>query len=218
MDWLIWQLADSALPTGGFAHSLGLESAWQQGEVDAASLPMFVRQVVLQAGRAALPFVTAAHRAPDDLATIDARCDAFLVSVVANRASRTQGRAWLATIERAFPRPAVRALCSHARSHLPARHYAPMFGAALQTLNVDVSTSQRLFVYTSCRSLLSAAVRLGLIGTTQAQRLLADGAEDLDRALARCSTVEADDAAQTAPLIDLWQSAHDRLYSRLFQS
>jgi urease accessory protein UreF len=27
-----------------------------------------------------------------------------------------------------------------------------------------------------------------------------------------------DDAAQTAPLIDLWQASHDRLYSRLFQS
>jgi urease accessory protein UreF len=27
-----------------------------------------------------------------------------------------------------------------------------------------------------------------------------------------------EDAAQTAPLVDLWQASHDRLYSRLFQS
>ena len=32
-DYLIWQLCDSAFPTGGFAHSSGLEAAWQQGEV-----------------------------------------------------------------------------------------------------------------------------------------------------------------------------------------
>ena len=32
-DALVWQLVDSAFPTGAFAHSLGLESAWHHGEV-----------------------------------------------------------------------------------------------------------------------------------------------------------------------------------------
>src|SRR5437764_980339 len=32
-DFTIWQLIDSAFPTGGFAHSSGLEAAWQHGEV-----------------------------------------------------------------------------------------------------------------------------------------------------------------------------------------
>src|SRR5213596_428349 len=92
-DWLTWQLADSAFPTGGFAHSFGLEAAWQQGEVTAASLPSFVRDVILQAGRSALPFVVAAYDEPADLPEIDGRCDAFLRNPVANRASRVQGRA-----------------------------------------------------------------------------------------------------------------------------
>src|SRR5713226_8337825 len=144
MDWLIWQLADSALPTGSFAHSFGLEAAWHQGEVDAASLPLFVRDVIAQAGRGALPFVTAAHDAIEDLPaidTIDGACDAFLRSVVSNRASRIQGRAWLATMERAFPRPRVLALCKHVRARSLARHYAPVSGATLRALDVDLATT-----------------------------------------------------------------------------
>jgi urease accessory protein UreF len=36
--------------------------------------------------------------------------------------------------------------------------------------------------------------------------------------LARCANLAETDAAQTAPLIDIRQGTHDRLYSRLFQS
>src|SRR5438477_193073 len=117
-DLLIWQLADSAFPTGGFAHSFGLEAAWHHGGVDGRSLPAFVRDAVGQV----------------------------------------------------------------------------------------------------CRGVASAAVRLGLVGTTEAQRIIGETAGEIERTLARCSMLAIDDAAQTAPLIDLWQSSHDRLYSRLFQS
>ena len=46
----------------------------------------------------------------------------------------------------------------------------------------------------------------------------AESAPDLDRVLARCASFRVDDLAQPAPLIDLWQAGHDRLYSRLFNS
>ena len=126
-DWLLLQLADSAFPAGGFAHSSGLEAAWQQGEVTAASLPRFVRDTVAQAGCGSLPFVLAAHDDPAALAAIDERCDAFLRNPVANRASRVQGRAWLATVARSFPQPAIRSLCDDARGRKTARHHAPAF-------------------------------------------------------------------------------------------
>ena len=44
-QWLLWQLADSAFPTGGFAHSGGLEAAWQNGEVsNRGDVPLQERQ------------------------------------------------------------------------------------------------------------------------------------------------------------------------------
>ena len=64
-----------------------------------------------------------------------------------------------------------------------------------------------------------------LAGTTytaftlaDAQRLLDEQAHNLERALATSTAVTVDEAAQTAPIADLWQASHDRLYSRLFQS
>ena len=216
--WRVWQLADSAFPAGGFAHSLGLEAAWQQGEVTAASLPRFVEDAIAQAARSALPFVAAAHDVPGSLPDVDARCEAFIRNPVANRASRVQGRAWLRTIERSFPGPAVHQLCESIRSRESARHFAPVFGATLRALDVDRDEAARLFLFSVARGTLSAAVRLGIVGTTDAQRLLGESSASLDRALARSASLSIDEAAQAAPLIDLWQASHDRLYSRLFQS
>lgn len=216
--WRVWQLVDSAFPAGGFAHSFGLEAAWQQGEVDAASLPAFVRDLVVQAGQSALPFVLAAFDEVDRLFAIDERQDAFLRNGVANRASRVQGRAWLGTIERSFPLAHVRGFCDGVKARPGARHFAPVFGATLAVLDVDRDTAASMFLFGVARGTLSAAVRLGIAGTTDAQRMLSECADALDRTTARCHDLTIDDAAQTAPLVDLWQASHDRLYSRLFQS
>src|SRR5262245_47163279 len=126
-DWLIWQLADSAFPAGAFAHSFGLEAAWQQGEVDASTLGAFVRDAVGQAAHGSLPFVSAAHREPRAVATIDARCEAFVRTSVANRASRVQGRAWLTTVERSFPHDEIAAVADRLRTSSSPRHFAPIF-------------------------------------------------------------------------------------------
>src|SRR5947199_10754942 len=92
-DWLTWQIVDSAFPTGMFAHSWGLEAAWQQGEVDSPdTLRLFVDGSLQQAGYGALPFVNSAYRSPGQLEALDALADALLVNAVANRASRIQGR------------------------------------------------------------------------------------------------------------------------------
>src|ERR1700694_976067 len=69
LDFLLWQLADSAFPTGGFAHSSGLEAAWQHGEVrNRVELNSFLEANLDQLGHAALPLVTTAH---DELGRLD---------------------------------------------------------------------------------------------------------------------------------------------------
>jgi len=91
--WRLLQIADSAFPTGGFAHSFGLEAAMQAREVP--DLRRFLRDAIWQAGFGALPLLRAGFEDPAALPLLDARADAFLAgNQVASRASRTQGRAF----------------------------------------------------------------------------------------------------------------------------
>ena len=171
-DWLIWQLADSAFPTGGFAHSWGLEAAWQTGEVPGTdALRRFVRDSLTQAGRGGLPLLSAAHGDPSRLHALDALADVFLANVVANRSSRVQGRAFLTTCSRIWP--SEMAELSESASNLHG-HAAPLIGAALRAIGVPLDVAQRLFLFNILRGILAAAVRLGLVGSYDAQRLQVD--------------------------------------------
>jgi urease accessory protein len=217
MNLLICQLADSAFPTGGFAHSGGLEAAWQCGEViSVEALRQFVRDALWQAGRGVLPLASAAHTNPARLPELDARCHVFLTNVVANRASTVQGRALVATCARVWPDDRLRAI-DRAAQRLRG-HHAPIAGAVLAALGVPLETAQQLLLYQTARGILSSAVRLGILGPYAAQRLQFDCCDEIETVQARCAALRDPDIAQTAPILDLLQAGHDRLYSRLFQS
>jgi len=215
----VWQLIDSSYPSGGFAHSSGLEASVQHGHVsDGAGVRAFAGQALAHCGRSALPLVTAAHHRPGDLAELDSLSDVFLSNPVANRASRAQGRALLTSVARSFRSAQVAPLDASIRSDRMAGHYAPLFGRIFNLLHVDIVDTQRAFLFVSARGVSSAAVRLGLIGAYEAQTLQADLAPHIDTIIRECGARAPLEIAQTAPLIDLFQSTHDRLYSRLFQS
>jgi urease accessory protein len=214
MDWRILQIADVAFPTGGFTLSGGLEAAAKLGEVrDEAEIRGFLESSLSQTARGGLPLLERAYDSPEKFGEINGLCQAFLVNPAANRASRLQGSAFLVACEKAFD------LClgvlREKADPEDGLHFAPVFGFAAARLGISKDESRRLFVFLGLRDLFSAAVRLGLLGTYQAQRLQAGLSRKLDEALAEPGDGEP---VQTSPLLDMFQGAHDRLEARLFQS
>jgi urease accessory protein len=215
--WILHQLADSAFPTGGFAHSGGLEAAVQLRRVDGvAGLAAFVEESLWQAGTFSLPFVVAGLERPEDLVDLDARYDAALPGHVANAASRTQGRAFLRVAAQLSP--GVAQLASVAADAAFHHHLAPVFGATLRCLDGTAGEACPLFLFCVARGILSAGVRLGLVGPLEAQRLLAATSRTAADVVKSVNGRTVADAAATFPLLDLLQSHQHRLYSRLFRS
>jgi urease accessory protein len=217
-DWVIWQLADSAFPSGGFAHSAGLEAAYQFGEVEGSDgLEAFLRASLLQTARTVVPFAGAVRRG-GDAAQFDIAYDAFLTGAVANRASRAQGSGFLNAAARSIALPDLVALARRVRAESLPAHWPTVLGATARALDLPDSHTARLALFLTLRGLMSAAVRLGLVGPIEAQSMqfrLAAYGEDL---ATRARHWGVEDAAQTSPVIELLQGAHDRLYSRLFLS
>jgi urease accessory protein len=117
-----------------------------------------------------------------------------------------------------LPESAIEPVARIVRAEKLLSHHAPLFGAILNVLGVDRLHTQRLFLYLGSRSVISAAVRLGVVGAYDAQQIQGTIGEEIDRTIERCGHLTPLEITQTAPLIDLRQATHDRLYSRLFQS
>jgi len=99
-------------------------------------------------------------------------------------------------------------------------HLAPLFGAVARLAGLSREQTGYVFLLGHVKALVSAAVRAGVFGPYQAQKVLA-GEEArvlIGEALRKYWSVEVERAGQCVPVMDLWVGRHEVLYSRIFNS
>ncbi|XP_071693337.1 urease accessory protein F [Rutidosis leptorrhynchoides] len=224
LQWSKWQLLDSILPTGGFAHSLGLEAAMQAHIVSdpEKDLQTFVIHVLENTGSLLLPFVYAATKSPDlqTLKQLDTILDATLTNEISRKASVSQGSALMRVSASVFTEiPSLKAMRSVCLSNGDVCfHHAPIFGLVCGLLGIDSETSQRAFMFMAMRDITSAATRLNLVGPLGGAVLQHRVSFVAEEILKKWKNRDVDVACQTSPLLDTVQGCHSYLFSRLFCS
>lgn len=217
-SYTIWQLIDSAFPTGGFAHSSGIEAMVQVGCITASGgLSEALDDIIAQWSTQSGPLTAAAFDYPEQLLELDRWCDALLAgNAVAAKASTAQGTALLMAARNVDP--ALADLQTAFRQANTPGHLAIVFGAVCKHLKIDRHTCLEMAGFSVVRSALSAAIRLNIIGPLAAQRVQQACQPQLQQAITTASTLPWQECASSRPLVELRHAHHNRLYSRLFQS
>ena len=97
-------------------------------------------------------------------------------------------------------------------------------GAVCGLLSIDDKTCVSMFLYTNGRDIINAAVRMNLVGPIEGGRLTNELCILISKLIdthIHCIDKKRDEQStshQVAPLIEILSNAHDRLYTRLFNS
>jgi urease accessory protein len=217
---LLW--LSPGFPVGAFAYSHGLEWAVEAGDIaDARSLQAWLADLMeFGAPRSDAVLFSAAFRsaaAADWPALVEANSLAVALSPSAERRLETtaQGAAFVAAARAAWDCEPLRRLDRATEGRIA---YPVAVAAAASGHDMPLRASLEAFALAQAANLVSAALRLGPIGQTDGQRILAALLPAI-RTLARW--------AQGANLADLGGAAfrsdiaamrHESQYSRLFRT
>ena len=221
------QLADSALPIGSTAHSFGLETLTETGELDVGQLEIFLRGYLAEAGGLEAAFCRGSYRLfyQDDTMRFEEQWLALNNSLSAFKTAR-ESRAASATLGRRFLQLVI-SLEESARLSQVLRaaklqgvevHYSTAFGLAGGLLGVDEMATVLAYLQQSLAGLVSACQRLLPLGQSQASTILWRLKPTLVEIAREDLAANPEECSVFTPLLDLASMRHPNLTTRLFIS
>lgn len=217
---MIW--LSPSFPVGAFAYSHGLEWAFECGDLhDAATLQDWLDALVCHGSlrNDLILFACAARaiEAGDDAALVEI---AELALALANSAERrletvTQGNAFVSALRAAWPCAEI----DHLKQAWPGDVAYPLAVAvACAGHGLPLTAALEAYGLAFVANLVSASVRLGIIGQTDGQKITAALVPSVCAAAAEAGPATLEDLGGCAFRSDLASLRHETQYSRLFRS
>ena len=212
-------LVDSAIPTGSFAYSYGLESSISLGLIrDDTGLRNYLYAYLQQAAGLEIPFLNACFRPDTNQAEMAAEYDAQLLVPALHRASVVQGRTWLKLLAGFYPDAEIENITRWFAAENVPPHFTLAFGLGLRAAGYALPETRTMYLHMLLRDQLSAAIRLGFLGPLEGHRLQHDFYTVFEHLLAGQEGKGFRDVSRSAFMLDAAQVLHEDLYSRLFQN
>ena len=232
------QLCDSALPTGAFSHSFGLETYICEGVVDGeASFVSWLRalvstQLTFSEGLGLrLAFEAVAADDWEAIAHLDALLVAQAVPIQVRRAGVTMGRRMLTIARLALEGTDGGRLLSRYAALMDTgnagdtgdtggcrSHPAIVLAIAGYALEAPPPAVAAAYLQSSVISLTQNAVRAIPLGQDAGQRAIASVRGDVRAAVRRIGGLDETDLGAAAPGIEISQMRHERQRARMFMS
>jgi urease accessory protein len=229
------QLADSGFPSGAYTLSHGLETLVAARVIaDRDGIAELIEvHLLAKLARSDLVALIAAHRvadaamattdAPADLAArvdqtvaIDARLTACRLAADDRRASTRVGRRLATEASRLLPSPVLTGFLGAITTGRTPGNAAVAFGLAGSAFGLGARDTALAAAASSVSGIAAAAVRLGLIGHGEAQRLIADAAPTIVGAVDVAAAGSWRDLRPSAPQIEIALAAHETAVARQF--
>lgn len=215
-------LADSALPTGSFAYSYGLESSLTFGLIDTPfKLRNYLYAYLQQVANLEIPFINsccALLEGTDEMRRMAEDYDALLLVPTLHRASIVQGKNWLKLLATFYPEAQLNELIGWFAAESLPLHFTLSFALSLRRAGFAQADLQAVFLHMALRDQLSAAIRLGFLGPMEGHRLQHDFYAVFEHLLAAHANQDYIQATRSAFMLDVVQVLHEDIYSKLFQN
>jgi urease accessory protein len=212
-------------PIGAFSYSHGLETVAASGAVhDRETLQGWIAAILTQgAGRMDADTLRDAHRAASahDLEALTAanrRGLAFRATSEMALETTAQGEAFFATCNAAWPDPVLERWGAMLGVTGENVCHAAAVGAATARADIPLGIAMTAYLQAMAANLVSAGLRLGIVGQTDGQRIIAAFEPVIRKAVASALTRDPLAFGGAALAVDLASMAHETQYTRIFRS
>jgi urease accessory protein len=219
------QFTDGLFPAGAYAHSFGLESCVQSGQVrDAVAVEEFLRAYLegCAAPTDAVALLCARRAAANkNLAAciaLDEMLDAMKTPSELRDASRQMGRQTLRVATHLPCHPLLKEFSNAVANEITPGHHPIVFGMIGGNLEWDALEMTSAYLYSTSSALVGAALRLLPLGQLAGQRILWNIKPLIVKLAEEAQDKNDRDMWSFAPALEIASMQHALLDARLFRS